>query len=753
MNMCIKSQSAARCAAIEGGEHMGFTKAKWIWSEYDGEPNQYVIAQQEFNAHEGKCTLAISADSQYAAYINGTLAAFGQYADYPEYKVYDEIDVSEYVRAGKNELRILAYCQVTDSSVYRSGRPGLLYEIAQDDCAIAFSSEKTQVTVDTGFASGAIDRVTHQMGYTFEYDARPHTQCWTDAAAVKDMPTKLYVRPVKRMQLEPRAYARVSSQGLYWPSRTCDTIGMLMQYAPMAFQENSAMTGGSAQPEFPGAGVSYVANADSDCAGIYVTLDVGRETVGFIDFDIEVAQECEVLIGWGEHIDDQRVRTYVGGRNFTARYTAHAGHNSFMYEMRRVGMRYITLFVAAKRFTLNYAGVRPVKYPLDISPSFHTADALHSRIYDVCRDTLSACLHAHYEDCPWREQALYGMDSRNQMLCGYYAFGEYEMPRASLRLLALGQRDDGLLELCAPARCSITIPSFSLDFILALDEYLMFSGDKDFTREMLPVARRILDPMLARRNANGLIPVYVEQKYWNFYEWRPGLDGHLGHSSQEFAGRCDAPLNMLAAECARRLAHIMTLLEQDGAAEYSTAADELSARTDAAFWNAERGLYNTYLNADGVLEHECELTQALAVYCGVCTPEHKECALELLAGEKLPPVSLSYSIFLFDALLSAGDKYSRAAFARVARTWGDMLTQGATTFWETELGGWDFDRAGSLCHAWSAVPLYLYMAYALGIKPTQPGFAQYEVKPLPSGMYELSGKIKLPNGSMLEIGE
>ena len=153
------------------------------------------------------------------------------------------------------------------------------------------------------------------------------------------------------------------------------------------------------------------------------------------------------------------------------------------------------------------------------------------------------------------------------------------------------------------------------------------------------------------------------------------------------------------------------------------------------------------------MQHECELTQALAVYCGVCSPEHKARALELLAGEKLPPVSLSYSIFLFDALLSAGDKYSRAAFARVARTWGDMLTQGATTFWETEQGGWDFDRGGSLCHAWSAVPLYLYMAYALGVKPTQPGFAKYEVKPLISGMYELSGKIKLPDSSMLTIGE
>lgn len=35
-----------------------------------------------------------------------------------------------------------------------------------------------------------------------------------------------------------------------------------------------------------------------------------------------------------------------------------------------------------------------------------------------------------------------------------------------------------------------------------------------------------------------------------------------------------------------------------------------------------------------------------------------------------------------------------------------MLDDGATTFWETELGADDFGGAGSLCHGWSAIPIY-----------------------------------------------
>ena len=43
-----------------------------------------------------------------------------------------------------------------------------------------------------------------------------------------------------------------------------------------------------------------------------------------------------------------------------------------------------------------------------------------------------------------------------------------------------------------------------------------------------------------------------------------------------------------------------------------------------------------------------------------------------------------------------------------------MLFAGATSFWETDAGAWDFERAGSLCHGWSAVPIYLYYRYVLG---------------------------------------
>jgi len=55
-----------------------------------------------------------------------------------------------------------------------------------------------------------------------------------------------------------------------------------------------------------------------------------------------------------------------------------------------------------------------------------------------------------------------------------------------------------------------------------------------------------------------------------------------------------------------------------------------------------------------------------------------------------------------------------------------MLYHGATTFWETILGEEDFSNAGSLCHGWSAVPIYFYHKYALNMSGEDTGL--YECK-------------------------
>ena len=64
---------------------------------------------------------------------------------------------------------------------------------------------------------------------------------------------------------------------------------------------------------------------------------------------------------------------------------------------------------------------------------------------------------------------------------------------------------------------------------------------------------------------------------------------------------------------------------------------------------------------------------------------------------------------VFDALLAVNkEKYSDFILQEIDRIYAKMLQEGATSFWETEKGADDFDGAGSLCHGWSAIPIYYY---------------------------------------------
>ena len=163
-------------------------------------------------------------------------------------------------------------------------------------------------------------------------------------------------------------------------------------------------------------------------------------------------------------------------------------------------------------------------------------------------------------------------------------------------------------------------------------------------------------------------------------------------------------------------------------------AQPLRQRIHQVF-HREDGLYNTDVNGT----HICELGCALAVLTGVADEADSRAICRMLTDteentkiSKIPidlevlsrvsdrndpsgdtvsvvPVSLSMSCFVYDALLQTDpDQYRNFVLDDIDRRYGIMLDAGATTFWET-LGGWKtFGNAGSLCHGWSAMPIYYY---------------------------------------------
>lgn len=723
----------------------------WVWHPDVKTDNAYVDFLADIPAipKAEKIVLRISADSNYAAWWNGRFVSSTQYADYPEYKVYDEIDITPYSRDSANRLCIRGYHQGEDSHVYRRGLPGVWFLILCDGTPLACSNGNVLCRPSPDYVSGEMERITGQLSFSFRYDAtkrdewqQPHFLPGADwvQAAVRENTLPLHSRPISKLSIGARETMRIQTQGTFRDEVPfVEGMGNRMQRAALRFKPLKEMTGVSPIAVLPQRdGIRF---ADSSDDGLFILLDMQQESAGFLELDLDLPEEADILIGYGEHLDDLRVRTAVGGRQFTVRYRGKKGRQTFMHRFKRFGCRYLQLHIYTQDVTLYYAGIRSTHYPFEDKGQFRCSDHLHNQIYRVCLHTLKLSAHEHYEDCPWREQALYAMDSRNQMLCGYYAFGEFAMPKASLKLLALGQRESGMLEMCAPSRISITIPAFSLCFVTNVYEYALHSGDLEYVRELLPCLQRILKLFCDRIAENGLVPCFTEPEYWNFYEWSDGLDGGEIMRQQAIEETYDAPLNGFLAIALlhySRLCHLLGLTDEADKAQQLHA--QLKKAINRLFWDEERQLYSSFIK-NGVRQHYAELTQSLLVCGDVPDSSMRNNILHQLAypDGTLVPVTLSCTLYKYEALMQEPDTYGRLMFQQIADVWGKMLFAGATTMWETEKGAWDFGNAGSLCHGWSAVPVYFYYAYALGIRPNQ-----QERHPIDSGLYELSGNTCIP---------
>lgn len=697
-----------------------FTSARWISCPDAGAVNAYseFLENVEIPAGAAPVVLTVSAHTDYCLYEGETpiLPASGQFDDYPCLPTVDRVDLTGVLASGRHQLRFVLYTCGQEFSTSRPDVPGIIYELRAGDRILCASGPETLCAPDPYYLSGDMEHVSGQLGYTFRYIA-DQPEAAHKKAKPADKSMNFQLRPIRKLCILPPMDAAVVDAGTFTETNS-QSLGRRVYCAALASSHPAPVTLNGA------ADMALQADGGDGC---YLIADVGAETAGLLALELTVPCDCEVVVGWGEHLVDGkcetspagRVRAQIHNRNFAASVRLRKGFNRFVCPFLRLGARYLEAHIYAPEASVTRVTLLPTVYPLDQITRFRCDDETYNRIYDISLRTLRLCMHEHYEDCAWREQSLYAMDSRNQMLCGYYAFGETRFALASLVLMADSLRKDGLLELCSPAYVSVDIPAFSAIFLTQAAEYLDYSGDLEGTARIFPAMCTVADTFLRRIDpANGLLTRFDPEHYWNFYEWQDGLDGDK-HSLLP-GTTYDAPLNAFVSMGFRSLARVAAALGDDAlAAKMRTAHESLNAAMDRTFFDETQGAYASYLTDGGERVHFCELTNALALFCGAATGAHGDrAAARLLAGD-LIPVSLSHSIFKYDVLLARGEY--RAVFDEVRRKWSAMLDAGATSFWETEDGAAAFDDAGSLCHGWSAAPAYLLLRYALYADPAETG--------------------------------
>lgn len=640
-----------------------FKKGLWIWNSDEFDKDEYTEFLDRFEYAGGRAECLLSSRDDYVLYINGKFVACNQYSDFDHYKIYDRIDITPYLRRGENVFALLVwYCGGHSMRFCFSDRGGVIFEIHGEGGEILLhSSEDTPSRKSLAYLSGRKKPLTSQLGYTYLYDSNKEDgwiggegDGFTPSYATFPDCFTFFERPIKKaLQLDP-----VKSEII-----------------------------------------------DKSEDSRHFTVDLGAETVGLFTFKLNSPVAQTILIAYGEDLQDGHVRRIIRSRDFSFEYVAAEGENEFTNYILRLGCRYLELY-SESPIELEYASVIPQVYPTKAKSV--TVDGEEERqIYDLCLATLNLCMMEHYVDCPWREQGLYTFDSRNQMLFGYHAFedGNFEYARANLLLISKDRREDDLLSICFPCSSRLAIPPFSLHYFSAIEEYTRYSGDVSLAAEIYDKLVSIMN-VFFNQMQDGIVYNFGSDQHWNFYDWAKGLDGHP--MCRETIPTPDCVINCLTVRALDTFERICQYASRPF--PFEGRAEALRKRIREEFYRPEPGLFSMLTDKD---EFNV-LSNVLAVLADVVTGDEAKELCERFLSADIIDCTLSLKALKYEALLKADpQKHRETVLNEIKKDYLPMLQAGATSAWETVEGAVAFGNAGSLCHGWSAAPVYYY--HILGV--------------------------------------
>jgi hypothetical protein len=404
-------------------------------------------------------------------------------------------------------------------------------------------------------------------------------------------------------------------------------------------------------------------------------------------------------------------------------------------------LRYV-LVTATGGVTFDSVSLLYEYLPLEYRGSFRCSDDEINHIWDVSAYTLHLSSREFFLDGIKRDRWLWSGDASQSYLMNYYLFFDSPLVKRTLRALRGGD----------PVATHInTILDYSFYWFVSIYDYYLYTGDKEFLRQIYPKMKTLMDFCLGRRNRDGFVEGMPGD--WVFVDWAPiDKEGELSVEQLLFCRSLEA-----MALCAG--------LMNDSANEtrYAQTAAELKRRILEVFWDEERkALVHSRKNGkpDTTVTRYANM---FAMSFGYFDEAQQEAVkTHVLLNDSVQKITTPYMRFYeLEALCRIGQQ--RHVLQEIKDYWGGMLRLGATSFWEaydpTESGLQHYAMYGrpfgkSLCHAWGASPLYLLGKYWLGVTPAAPGYERYIVEPELGGLKWMKGEVPTPNGNIrVEMSE
>ena len=376
--------------------------------------------------------------------------------------------------------------------------------------------------------------------------------------------------------------------------------------------------------------------------------------------------------------------------------------------------------------------------PEEYRGSFTCNDEEINRIWQIGAYTMHLTSREFFIDGIKRDRWTWSGDAIQSYLMNYYLFFDNETVKRTI--WQLRGKD--------PVTSHInTIMDYTFYWFMSIYDYYLYSGDLLFVQQIYPRMQTLMDYVLGRTNAEGMVEGMAGD--WVFVDWADGAMSKRGALAIE---------QILFCKSLETIALCAKLIDNEAdRTHYDHLAATLRAQLIPTFWNEEKKALVHNVEEGRQSEQVTRYANMFATFFNYLTPEQQSTILDtVLLNDEVMKITTPYMRFYeLEAMCVLGKQ--ETVMHEMKDYWGGMLREGATSFWEKynpedhgtqHLAMYGRPYGKSLCHAWGASPIYLLGKYYLGVRPTAPGYAEWEVAPSLGGLEWMKGDVPTPHGKI-----
>ena len=369
------------------------------------------------------------------------------------------------------------------------------------------------------------------------------------------------------------------------------------------------------------------------------------------------------------------------------------------------------------------------------SGSFRCSDEELNHIWDVAAYTMDLTTREFFMDGIKRDRWTWSGDAIQSYLMNYYLRFDTECVKRTIRQLR--GKD--------PVTAHVnTIMDYTFYWFKSIYDYYLYTADIAFVREMWPRMVTLMDYVEGRLNEDGMAEGQADD--WIFVDW-------VDFPMHKRGTLCFEQILLMKAMETMAVCSKLLNIKTD----YRVKSESLRNKIKQTFWSYEQKAYYHAIEDGKINKQIIKFSNMFAILYGLAYEEERhEIMQSVMLNPVIDPITTPYMRF-YELETLCIDGLQEQVLQEMKAYWGGMLREGATSFWEKynpeEKGTQHLAMYGrpygkSLCHAWGASPIYLIGKYFLGVRPTKPGYEEYEVHPALGGLKWMEGDVPTPFGKI-----